>query len=212
MSKEIMSRLKRLPNSATYIKPDVTKEFSNFVLLLDLVDQSLFQMNFQDRPQFKRFFRVCYHSEYACYFGIRGIIPRPHMTLSGTMWESSMEDLYENLPIVSPAYETETYPILRHPTQRLYRSLATSVANNIRIVHFDVKHGSAVRMTALAFTVARELTCAAVECVRIYVYCRLSFFRERCPPVTAQALIPRCRVGRLSQESYKITTQVSVSI
>lgn len=171
MSKELISRLKRLPNSTSYIRPDVTKEFSNFVLLLDLKDKILFQYNFQDGHQYRNFFRGSTKLSTASYFGTRSIIPRPHLTLMGQNWAPGLGDFFDRLSIVGPLYQTEPFPLLLHPLQIITVNVSSPLGPNVQTNEVRIGPSSNVKitLTSLSFTTSREFTCAGIECVRIFM-------------------------------------------
>lgn len=167
ISNEKLVRLRKLPNSSTYIRPDMTAEFSHFALLLDLNSKELIQMSFSDRSRFKKFFKGNTKSITANSYGYRCIIPRPHLTLRKSTWTTNMEDIFENLDIITPCYDADPFPLLKHPQQRIPDDYST---NTDRVVFIETtiigpKSPVTVNIVNLNFTKALRHNCAGIECV-----------------------------------------------
>lgn len=168
MSKENAIRLKKLPNSTTYIRPDMTAEFSHYALMLDVTSRRLFQMSFSDANQFSKFFKGNTIRRSSVSYGYRCIVAKPHLTLKKTEWNSNLNEIFENLNIVTPLYDAERYPLLLHPAQRIKSSIATTQENNIFIEETffgPIYPTNNIQILSLNFTKTLALTCAGVECV-----------------------------------------------
>lgn len=166
-----MSKMKKLPNSTMYIKPDVSREYSNCLLCLDIPGKQLFQFAFDDGQALRKFFIGNTKQPTYCYFGTRTMIPRPHKTLQLNQWNQNLEDIFLNLEIVTPLYDTERYPVVRHPVQQIYGKLNSPIhlTTHTEDIRTGPKYGNStnIEIINVSFTDDRLKTCNGIECVSL---------------------------------------------